>query len=253
VGSCSSVSANEASMPDASRRVGRLLDLQGIDLVIDRLHSRLAALETGEEVGALRTQLQVAESQVGELKLALDAVSKEQRRLEGDVDSMEQKIEAERKRMFDGSVANPKELQSIAAEVESLQHRKSRTEDAVLEQMERHEQLEGGLGELESALAEARRRLEEVEETSGRELVEIESDLKTRTEEREALARDIDDELLDLYEDLRRSKKGVGAAALVDGVCQGCHQKLSAVYLDRLKRAEGIRRCEYCRRIVIFA
>jgi predicted nucleic acid-binding Zn-ribbon protein len=239
--------------PQPARGLDRLLELQGIDLAIDRLQARLAALETGEEVGALRTQLQMAESQVGELKLALDVVAREQRRLEGDVDSIEQKIEAERKRMFDGSVVNPKELQSIAAEVESLQHRKSRTEDAVLEQMEQREQLEGRLGPLESGVAEARRRLEEVEESSGRELVEIEADLKARTEEREALARGIDEELLDLYEDLRRSKKGVGVALLVDGVCQGCHQQLSAVYLDRLKRAEGIRRCEYCRRIVTFA
>jgi predicted nucleic acid-binding Zn-ribbon protein len=249
------VSANEASMqePDAARGVTRLLELQGVDLAIDRHQSRLAALETGEEVRALRTEAQAAEGLVGELKLALDAVTREQRRLEGDVDSMEQKIEAERKRMFDGSVVNPKELQSIAAEVESLQHRKSRTEDAILEQMEQREQLEGRLGPMESGVEEARRRLEEVEETSGRELVEIEADLKARMEEREALARGIDEELLELYEDLRRSKKGVGVALLIDGVCQGCHQQLSAVYLDRLKRAEGIRRCEYCRRIVTFA
>jgi predicted nucleic acid-binding Zn-ribbon protein len=61
-----------------------------------------------------------------------------------------------------------------------------------------------------------------------------------------------DADLLELYEDLRRQKKGVGAAALVDGVCQGCHQQLSAVELDRLRRADGIRRCEHCRRILVF-
>ena len=48
-------------------------------------------------------------------------------------------------------------------------------------------------------------------------------------------------------------KQGVGAAAIVDGVCQACHEKLSAVELDRLKHTEGVKRCEYCRRIVVFA
>ena len=38
----------------------------------------------------------------------------------------------------------------------------------------------------------------------------------------------------------------------VDGVCQGCHQRLSPLELDRLKRSPGLRRCEYCRRILIF-
>ena len=44
-----------------------------------------------------------------------------------------------------------------------------------------------------------------------------------------------------------------GAAALVDVVCQACHEKLSALELDRLKHTEGVKRCEYCRRIVVFA
>ena len=57
---------------------------------------------------------------------------------------------------------------------------------------------------------------------------------------------------LELYEDLRRQKKGIGAAALVDGVCQGCHEQLSAVQLDKLKRIDGVRRCEHCRRILVF-
>ncbi len=34
-------------------------------------------------------------------------------------------------------------------------------------------------------------------------------------------------------------KKGIGAAALVDGVCQACHEQLSAVELDKLKRGDG--------------
>ena len=50
---------------------------------------------------------------------------------------------------------------------------------------------------------------------------------------------------------LRPQKKGVAAVALVDGVCQGCHEKLSSVELDRVKRTEGIARCEYCRRILV--
>jgi len=56
---------------------------------------------------------------------------------------------------------------------------------------------------------------------------------------------------LELYEELRPQKKGVAAAALIDGVCQGCHEKLSAMEVDRLKHADGVKRCEYCRRILV--
>jgi len=248
------VDAEEQSLaPEGSvRGLDRLLQLQEVDLSIDRLTARLRELEGGEELRSIRATLGQAEARLGELRLAMDSLGREQRRLEGDIDSMERKIQAERRRMLDGSVANPKELQAIEAEVRNLEARKSHAEDLVLEQMERGEQLHGRLGPLEAEEAEARQRLANLEEGSARELVELERALGERRGERTALVQAFDPDLLELYEDLRRQKKGIGAAALVDGVCQACHQKLSPMYIDRLKRVEGVRRCEYCRRILVF-
>jgi hypothetical protein len=230
-----------------------LLQLQELDLSMDRLTSRLGELEGGGELREARNRLAGVEGRVGELRLAIDSVSREQRRLEGDIDSIELKTEAERRRLFDGSVANPKELQAIEAEVRNLAGRKSHAEDLLIEQMERAEELDGRRVPLEAEEAEARQRLAEVEEGSTRELVEIEEAMRERRGEREGLIQQIPPDLLELYEDIRRQKKGVGAAALVDGVCQACHQKLSPMYLDRLKRTEGVRRCEYCRRILVLS
>jgi uncharacterized protein len=229
----------------------RLLELQDLDLSIDRLRSRGADLEVGEDVAAARGRMEQAEGRMGELRLALDSVDREQRRLENEADSFSRKAEAEDKRMYDGSVVNPKELEAIRREIDNLKSRRGRVEDELLDQMVRREDLEGRLKRAEAELAEARDRLAEIQGQSGREIEEIQSALASRTGEREALAPEIDEELLILYEDLRLQKRGVGAAALVDGVCQGCHQKLSALELDRLKRTEGVKRCDYCRRVLI--
>jgi predicted nucleic acid-binding Zn-ribbon protein len=231
----------------------RLLDLQELDVAIDRLIAKLDQLEAGKELGLARDRLGEAEWRQAELRLALDSVMGESRRLENDIDSIQRKIDAERKRLYDGSVVNAKELQSIEAEVESLLGRKSRMEDLLIEQMERREEMEGRLQTLEADLAGTRRQLDEALATSGKEVVESERALAERRAEHGAVASEIDPEVLALYEELRAQKKGIGAAGLVDGVCGGCHQKLSPVYLDRLKRAEGIARCEYCRRILVLA
>jgi len=230
-----------------------LLRLQELDLSIDRLTTRLEVLESHEEIRAARGRSVEVESRVGELKLAIDEVAREQAHLESDADSLERKIQAERKRMFDGSVVNPKELQSIEAEIANLTHRRTEKEDRVLELMERREELDARLSPVEAELAEARDREAEIERTSGQDLTEIRHAMAERTAEREELAGRFDPVVLDLYEELRQTKKGVAVAALEDGVCHGCHQKLSPVYLDRLKRAEGIWRCEYCRRILVSA
>ena len=233
------------------RGIDRLLELQELDLSAARLVARRTEIESGHEFAEARRRQEELEHRLGEIRMALDAVNGEQTRLENDAGMLSQKAEAEEKRLYDGSVANPKELESIQAELKNLGERRSRLEDGILEQMERREQLESGLPQLEAEVAEARARVAEIETSYERELEEIAAALEERAGERASLVREIDEELLDLYEDLRSKKKGVGAAALVDGVCQGCRQQLSPLELDRLKKFEGVRRCEYCRRILI--
>ena len=239
--------------PEAVRGMDRILDLQALDLSMDRLLARQREIQGGEEAETARKMRDEARGGLGELRLALDSVDLETRRLEGDVDSLTRKADAEEARLYDGSVANPKELEAIQHEVANLRGRRSRIEDELLDQMVRKEDLEDRITHTEGEVAEAEARLSETLGQAAAELDEIESALASQRAEREALVSEVDQDLLELYEDLRRQKKGVGAAALIDGVCQGCHQKLSALELDRLKRSGGIRRCEYCRRILVFA
>ena len=235
------------------RGMDRILGLQELDTAIDRLDHRREQLEAGEELSALRKEMEEADAGLGEIRLASDAVAAESRRLEHEIESMNAKLDAEQKRMYDGSIANPKELEALQHEIASLKERRARAEDDLLEQMVRKEDLDARGADAEKDATAARARVEEVGGDAVKELDRIAADLAARRSEREALVPAFDEELLELYEELRESKHGVGAAAVVDGVCQACHEKLSAVELERLKRTEGVKRCEYCRRIVIFA
>ena len=230
----------------------RLLELQELDLSIDRLESRKTVIESGEEIRSARERADELEDRLGELRMALDGVRREHERLDAEVASLEAKIQAENTRLYDGSVANPKELESMQHEIGNLQQRKSRVEDLEIEQMERREELESQVPAQEKEVEAARARLAELEASSDVELKDIVQALASRREEREALVQEFDEELLQLYEDLRAQKRGVGAAVLEEGgVCGGCRQKLSPLELEKVRKAEGIRRCEYCRRILV--
>ena len=228
-----------------------LLEIQELDTAIDRLLARAAALERGEDAAAALAEANEAERLMGELRLRLDELSRDQMRFEHEIDSMSQKAAAEERRLYDGSVANARELDSITHEVDNLKKRRSDREDELLALMEVREELEGqerAAGERSEAL---RARVEEVGSVAADELERLRTELKERSEARTALAETIDAEFLELYEELRPQKKGVAAVALIDGVCQGCHEQLSSVYVDRLKRVEGPKRCEHCRRILV--
>jgi uncharacterized protein len=230
----------------------RLLALQEIDTAIDRLTARKRTLESGDELAVARAAADAAERALGELGLQLDVVGRDQARLEHEIESLSQKAAAEDKRLYDGSVVNAKELGSIQHEIENLKRRRSDREDEMLGLMEVREELERRTAEARTVSDGLRARVEEVGGAGLDELRDIDTELQARVDERQRTLPEIDPDVLDLYEDLRKQKKGIGAAALVDGVCQGCHEQLSAMELDKLKRAEGVKRCEYCRRILVF-
>jgi predicted nucleic acid-binding Zn-ribbon protein len=229
----------------------RLLDLQETDTALGRLLARRRVLEDGSELAAVRADADAADNRLGEIRLRLDEIGRDQSRFEHEIDSMTQKEQAEQQRMYDGSIVNAKELEALQHEIASVHKRRSDREDELLALLEMRENLEADAVAAEQQSAALRARADEAASSAADELARIATDISERTTQREAIAAEIDAELLELYDDLRRQKKGIGAAALVDGVCQACHEQLSSVELDKLKRAEGIRRCERCRRILV--
>jgi uncharacterized protein len=228
-----------------------LLDIQELDTAIDRLMARMRALEAGEDAATALAEANEAERMMGELRLRLDELSRDQMRFEHEIDSMSQKAAAEERRLYDGSVANARELDSITHEVDNLKKRRSDREDELLALMEVREELEAQERAAAQRSEALRARVEEVGRVAADEIDRLETELKERAEARATLAETVDAEFLELYEELRPQKKGVAAVALIEGVCQGCHEQLSSVYVDRLKRVEGPKRCEHCRRILV--
>jgi uncharacterized protein len=228
-----------------------LLDIQEIDTAIDRLMTRMRALEAGKDVEVALAEANEAERLLGELRLRLDELSRDQMRFEHEIDSISQKAAAEERRMYDGSVANAKELDSIRHEVDNLKKRRGDREDELLGLMEVREEREAQERAAAERWGSLRAQVETVEGTAAEELGRLTTELKERSEARAALAATVDTELLELYEDLRPQKKGVAAVALIDGVCQGCHEQLSSVEIDRLKKTRDTKRCEHCRRILV--
>lgn len=233
------------------RGTDRLLELQHLDTSIDRADARRAALESGAAIATARADADAAERAFGELRLRIDEMARDQATFEHEIDSLSLKEGAEQKRMYDGSIVNTKELEALQHELDNLKKRRSDREDELLALMEQREVLEASASEAETAAAALRSSLETTSGDADAELIEVIAELDRSSARRAELAAALDPELLELYDDLRRQKKGVGAAALVDGVCQGCHEQLSSMELDKLKRTEAIPRCEYCRRILV--
>src|SRR4051795_7111101 len=173
-----------------------LLELQQLDIAIDRLRARIATLTAGSELVAAVGDADAAEAHLGEIKLQLAALDRNTSRLEHDVDSLRQKAAAEEQRMASGAVANARELEAISHEVTNLRRRIADREDEELAIMERRETLaaaEKDAGETATKLRDAAERLRA---EAGNELTIAEADLAAREAERPAALAAVDPETL---------------------------------------------------------
>lgn len=235
--------------PDAQLR---LLDLADLDSELGRLQHRRRALPEITEVerldarvAELRDAIVSAETESGDL-------TREQAKAEADVDQVRSRIERDRKRLDAGQVSSPRELENLQSELQSLRRRQDDLEEAALSVMERQEEASGHAGALiaeRSDLAAAR-----AEAITKRDAgaAEIDEQIAKLDQQRSAVAADVPDDLLALYEKLR-DQHGVGAAALRRGQCEGCHLALGTSDLNSIRSAapDEVLRCEECRRILV--
>jgi predicted nucleic acid-binding Zn-ribbon protein len=228
-----------------------LLQLQRVDSTIDRLQGRLAHLPEQSALDALEAWAEELDSQIAERQAVFDDVSTRQRRLDFEVDTLVQKIRAESGRLYSGVVSNAKELQDISREVEALKRRKSVLEDNDLEVMEERDGVEKQLEALTTDRSSLGAEIERARVARDQAAGETGLQLDAAEAERQRWVPRVDPQLLKVYDTIRASKGGVGAAAMIDGTCQGCHMRLPAQEAERVRTTGGLVRCDECQRILV--
>jgi uncharacterized protein len=230
----------------------RLLELQALDLALARLEHRRHALPELTVIAAadtrlaeLRDALVRADTEVGDL-------DRELRRMEGDVDQVRQRSQRDEQRMQAGGIP-AKELERLQHEVDSLARRQSDLEDAQLEVMERREEAEARAAALRAEVATLTAEREAAVHARDAAWVEIDAEVAEDTGARAAVARELPEDLLALYEKVRAAAGGVGAAQLRQRRCEGCRLELAGSELRAARAAppDQVLRCDNCRRILV--
>lgn len=231
----------------------RLLDLQALDTKLDQLaHKRTSLPEIAEleklagEHSRLSDAAVSANTRAGDLEQQREQADK-------DVEIVRSRMERDQKRLDAGQVSAARELESLQNEIASLERRQSELEEVELEIMEKLEAAQQEAGDLASQRDDVGRRALEVQAARDAAWQEIDAESAEARSERDAVAGEIPDDLLGLYEKTRATGHGVGAAAIRQRRCEGCRLELDPVTLNTIRAAapEAIVRCEECRRILV--
>ena len=226
-----------------------LLDLQEIDLQIDRLLDQRQTLPELEAYKAAHEELQEKHRVREERAVDLKQLELDLDKAEGELEILENKLKEHETRLFAGGMSG-RETEHMRLEVQSLKAQQEAMEEKVLGMLENIDPARGGVAEIEHDIGRINETRSELESSIKRQWKTIDAELARKEERKQEALRPVGPELLELYEQLREIKEGVAVAAYDHGVCGGCHMTLSPAEQDEAFAAD-LPRCVHCRRILV--
>jgi hypothetical protein len=230
----------------------RLLDLQKVDAEIDLLNHRAKNLPEHSQITELEAVKQSSDSELGLVSIDEADVKREVAKADADAEQVRSRKTRDEVRLASGQ-GSAKDLEHLQHELVSLSRRVNDLEEIELEIMMRLDEFTSKANEYRVIIADTDAKLEVLTASRDKQLSELAVNVKNLKEERGTIAGKIAAEFLALYEKLRASNEGVGAAAIVRKRCSGCHLDLTAIDAEKFKQApvDEVLRCEECRRILI--
>jgi len=229
--------------------VAQVTDIRTLQEIDDEAATLRAALEDAERRLQGSEELAQARAAFAETDAELAEARKLQRRIDGEVQGLSARITPEEKRLYDGSVRNPKELGNIQHELELLKSQRSKLEDELLEVMARLETAEAANAAAQKALVRQEARWEAEKASLQEETKRLSGLIASVDAKRLAQQAKIPARNLAVYEDVRR-RRGIAVARVAGGNCGGCRVAIPEAVRKRAFDADSVAQCPNCERIL---
>lgn len=230
--------------------MSQVLDLLTLQALDDEAAALRLALSEAERRIECDEALDEARSRLGSAAEALAATRAEQRRIEAEIADYSARIAPEDRRLYDGSVKNPKELANIQHEVELLKAARATLEDALLAVLARLE-TETAEHEMASTEAQQHERRREGDLTGLHGEVERLGALISAADTKVGSQRTkVPPAALRIYDDIRRRKGGVAVSRITGSNCGACRVTIPDAIRRRAMISVIPAQCPNCDRIL---
>jgi len=227
----------------------RLIDLQRLESALADARARIAAhpQRLAEADAQLASANDVLESAKNRLKDNQEA----RRTLDKDIALYQGRLSKFRDQQ--SAVKTNKEYQALGHEIETAQKDLGGVEEKVIERMVEADTIAADVKQAEALFAVRKKEIDAQKKQLGDELASVETTLKSATEERAALLKQIDPRLISTFEQVARVRKGIAVtAATRDGLCSVCHVRLRPQVFQLVRQNDTIIQCDSCQRILYY-
>jgi predicted nucleic acid-binding Zn-ribbon protein len=222
--------------------------LQEIDNRLGDLAREIAALP--KHIAEIEKKLVSHERKLEADRAALSANQKERKKCEGDIQLQDQKISKLKDQMLLAKTND--QYRAFQNEIDFCQKEIRKFEDRILELMGESEPLEKNVKAAEIALKAEKAQVES-EKQLARERTAVDEKASAELQtERATVVASMTAPTYQLYERVRKARKGIGVAEALEGRCSACHMALRPQFFQELKRGTTVMSCESCLRILYY-
>lgn len=232
---------------DADLRLA--IQLQDLDIRIAQLQHEIAALP--RHIASIEKTLEGHLRKVEADRAALTANQRERKKIEGDIQAQEARVSSLRNQML-GAKTN-EQYNAFKNEIEFCQQEIRKFEDRILERMTESEALERNLKSAEGALAEEKQNVDREKASAREKTHKDQAELSGLQKKRAEAAGHMAKPAYTTYERIRKSRRGIAVAEVMDGRCSACNMTVRLQFLQDLKLSEKMMTCESCGRILYYA
>ena len=232
-----------------------IADLERL-IKLQHLESRIE--EANRTIAAQPERLAAADARLNEAKQAVEAAKQRfkdnqdaRRALEKDAAVYQTRLSKFKDQL--SAVKTNREYQAMQHEILTAQQELGAAEEKVLERMVEGDTLAADIKTVEAAFAAQQKQVDAEKKALAAELTSTEAALKDTTAQRDALLRELPKNLVVLFDQVARARKGVAiSVATRDGLCSVCHVRLRPMVFQQVRQNDSIVQCEVCHRILYY-
>lgn len=225
-----------------------LLDLQSIDLVIEKIQSRLEQIPV--QIEALKAKIKEGQKAVEDEKQKFTQVQLGKKSKELEAGAQDEAISKHEKSL--NSLKSNDAYKAMLGEIEAAKKKKSEIEDEILISMEEADRLVKTIKEVESKTKMDQQAIEGEIKTLEGEIQRLKADLDAELKKRNDFVPQVLPDLLSRYDYIRTKKKSQAIAVISGESCTGCNTNLTQNVINQVKKGKELIICESCSRILYF-
>ena len=226
--------------------IEQLLIIQDRDQKITKLNSDIERLPLEEQQAKqrLKSVIESVNSAESEIKGNEVEISK----IELDIDTRKDSITKLKNQQLE--TKKNEEFAAMEHSITNYQDEISQLEDSQLELMEKGEELNNSLEEANDIHAKEQKVVDAELAIIKERKIQFSKKIEELKSDREKIASNIDNDLLDRYNRIFKSKKGVAVSELVNDICSGCHMKVTPTTAGMVRAEKVVSTCDQCGRIL---